>query len=523
MMTPGSSQTSSRNSGHSARVLRIRRVFLFYTDNTMRRRLTLVLAPLLGVGLMVPAGAASSYSISRLSLPTGVVSVASGLFPYLGCPSATSCVGVGLGADDRGAVVGISAFLQNGTWTSDYLPPGPNSIYNDATPYGISCSGVDMCLVAGTYVDPASATGNQIPYVAVMDTAQTTPTISLPSTYSHKNTTGSLHAISCVRGSTVWCVAVGSFIDNKADTKNVGVGRTMGFGVLLKPDRTGVVGATTSSAFTLPANATYNPSVSLTQVSCSSVGNCTAIGQYSTTRGTTSGFAISMVSGTWGSPTAFALPSNAQWATSSTVNELSCASAGNCTALGTYTTTSGNQLPFAVSSASGQWQSAQTLTLPSGASLRSKTMFYGFQSLSCPSTSSCAAGGQYRDASGRYQGFLVNRVNSVWTTATTLSLPTGAQYAGRNGGVVAVECASAGNCLAGSAYVDSGGHYQTGIVSQSAGGAWSTLSPFTLPSGATELNVGGGLYAVSCASGTCHLIGTYWSGTNYQAFVGGNG
>ena len=42
----------------------------------------------------------------------------------------------------------------------------------------------------------------------------------------------------------------------------------------------------------------------------------------------------------------------------------------------------------------------------------------------------------------------------MWRPATEMKLPSGALMAGKNGGVVAVSCRSAGNCSAGAAYVD---------------------------------------------------------------------
>jgi hypothetical protein len=78
-------------------------------------------------------------------------------------------------------------------------------------------------------------------------------------------------------------------------------------------------------------------------------------------------------------------------------------------------------------------------------------------SVSCTSAGNCSAGGSYKDSSGHQQAFVVSQINGTWGKAKEVP-GTSALNQGRNAGVSSVSCASAGNCSAGGSYaVDSGG------------------------------------------------------------------
>ena len=148
-----------------------------------------------------------------------------------------------------------------------------------------------------------------------------------------------------------------------------------------------------------------------------------------------------------------------------------------------------------------------------------KAFFYGFQDIACATATTCSAGGQYRAHSGLYEGFIADEVNGTWRTASELALPAGATAAGKNGGVVALSCVSAGNCRAGAAYLDAAGHYQGLVVSQ-VNGRWSTGSTLVLPGGATSVGVAGGVYALVChRDNWCTATGSYLAGgSTYEGF-----
>ena len=92
----------------------------------------------------------------------------------------------------------------------------------------------------------------------------------------------------------------------------------------------------------LPANAGTNPNAYVVSVSCASAGNCTAVGHYVDSSGHEQGLLLSETSGTWATGVEASLPANAGTNPNASLDSVSCASAGNCTAVGGYTDSSGH-------------------------------------------------------------------------------------------------------------------------------------------------------------------------------------
>src|ERR1700691_5314667 len=89
------------------------------------------------------------------------------------------------------------------------------------------------------------------------------------------------------------------------------------------------------------------PNTALRSVSCSSAGNCTAVGLFNDVSGANKAFVVTESGGTWSSaaPTnlSSALQSNP---TNSNFNAVSCTSNGDCAALGEFTSSSGTSESF---------------------------------------------------------------------------------------------------------------------------------------------------------------------------------
>ena len=112
----------------------------------------------------------------------------------------------------------------------------------------------------------------------------------------------------------------------------------------------------------------------------------------------------SQVHGTWGA--AKQVPGTATLNTGgfAVVNSVSCAAAGNCSAGGGYETGSGHQQAFVVSQVHGRWGTATEV--PGTAALGPGGA--GITSLSCATAGNCSAGGGYTDSSGHGQAFVVS-------------------------------------------------------------------------------------------------------------------
>ena len=82
--------------------------------------------------------------------------------------------------------------------------------------------------------------------------------------------------------------------------------------------------------------------------------------------------------------------------------------------------------------------------------------------MSCASAGNCAAGGSY---SNRGQAFVVSEVNGTWHAA--IEVPgTAALNQGGDAAVNSVSCAMAGNCAADGFYLDSSHHGQAFVVNE---------------------------------------------------------
>jgi hypothetical protein len=108
------------------------------------------------------------------------------------------------------------------------------------------------------------------------------------------------------------------------------------------------------------------------------------------------------------------------------VSSLSCPSAGNCS-VGGYIYGSGYAQAFVADEVNGTWDNA--IEVPGTAVLNAGANAV-LQSLSCPSAGNCSAGGYYTDSSGHAQVFVADEVNGTWDNAIempgTAALNTGA-------------------------------------------------------------------------------------------------
>jgi hypothetical protein len=257
-------------------------------------------------------------------------------------------------------------------------------------------------------------------------------------------------------------------------------------------------------------------------VSCALAGNCSAVGIYIDGSGHVLPFVVSKKKGTWRK--AEEVPGTAalnQFLGGATAVSVSCASAGNCSAGGYYAGGCGcgdfgSRLPFVVTEKNGIWGTAEEV--PGGIF---GPDYSAITSVSCASAGNCSAGGYYLDGTDTgccYQAFVVTQVNGIWGTAEEVP-GTAALDAGEDAGLNSVSCAPAGGCSAGGHYTDGSGLAQAYIVNE-RNGTWRTAEEIP---GTAALNQGGnaGLTSVSCApAGGCSAGGYYTDGSGHtQAFV----
>ncbi len=437
-------------------------------------------------------------------LPASATSVPNGYLPALACPGVGTCVAAGEDAKASLYIEGVVVSETHRVWHAAQMlkPPAGSFVQPDLTPYSVACGSVGNCVVVGSFYDAASDT---VPFIAreIKGVWQRAVQVALPDDAAALAQAAGLRAVSC--SSSLACVAVGSYTANTTDAPVEGLVVTIKGATVLAH---GVVA---------PNDANANPFVTLSQVACAGPDTCMAAGTYIDAENATHALVVNATD----APTASVLvePANASAYTSVTVGSLACGGVGSCAVVGTYETSGGQVQGFEAESSHATWPRASELVMPATARANPHVFFYGFTSLSCHVPGTCTTGGQYIDATGRYQGFVDNEVAGQWRTATKLRLPAGAQMAGPNGGVVAVACPRAGRCHVGAAYLNAHGQYEA-LVGSEVGNVWTTGTTLALPAPATSVGVDGGIYGLVCPSATsCTATGSYMDlHGNYQGF-----
>jgi hypothetical protein len=245
---------------------------------------------------------------------------------------------------------------------------------------------------------------------------------------------------------------------------------------------------------------------------CAAAGSCSAGGAYVDSSGRIQAFVVDETDGTWGKAEEVPGTATLNGDGFAQVTTLSCGSAGNCAAGGSYRDSSNDDEAFVVDETDGTWGKAEEV--PGTATLNGDGLAY-VDALSCGSAGNCAAGGTYFDRSAHTQAFVVAETDGLWRTA--VEVPGTAELnTGGDAGAYAVSCVPS-SCTAGGAYTGAGGHARPFVVDET-GGTWGTADEVPHPA---ALNAGATVDALSCTStGACGAAGTYVDGSgHFQAFV----
>jgi hypothetical protein len=237
-------------------------------------------------------------------------------------------------------------------------------------------------------------------------------------------------------------------------------------------------------------------------VSCASAGNCSAAGTYRTVKSTTQVFVVTETDGVWGTaeeaPGLGALTKGGNAA----VTQVSCGAAGDCTAGGNYAVTDTDVQAYLVVETDGTWGTTEMVP---GSSGLNKGRNASVDAVSCASAGNCSVVGSYEPHSGQAEDFTVAETSGTWADAQGIpglaTLNKGnAAYAG------SVSCASAGNCGAAGYYTDSSQDEQAFAVAE-ANGTWRKAAEIP---GTGKLNTADAEAVISCApAGDCGVVGTY--------------
>jgi len=270
----------------------------------------------------------------------------------------------------------------------------------------------------------------------------------------------------------------------------------------------------------VPGTATLNAggNAYVNSISCSSAGNCGAGGTYTDGSGNTQGFVVNEVNSTWSNATEVVDPSAKAGVGSFGINSISCAGSGSCSAVGEDLASSGSSVGYAVTETNGVWSNAIELSITTSFGVGGT----GLAAVSCTSPGNCSADGNglFPDKAATsgtaFVPYVVDEINGTW--GTPIEFPgLGVLNAGMNASINDISCSSPGNCSAGGNYADGAGIAQAFVDSEYRG-TWEIALQVPSISRLTVSN--STIDSISCTSfGNCGAIGSYANGTKTYDFV----
>jgi hypothetical protein len=439
-------------------------------------------------GSYSPPGMVWTTSDARLTV--GTPSSQSLQFYGMACGAAGSCAALGFYVDSKGIVHGTIDTLANRTWTSTVAPlPARAASDRQSTLYAVTCPAAGSCVVVGDYID---RNGNYQPLIETLANG-TWRAVKAPlpaKAVASRIFATALQAVTCrTRGS---CTAVGGYTDNNANLQG-----------LIETLSNGTWKATKAP---LPTRASSLPSAGLRAVACLAAGSCIATGSYKDSKGNRRGLIDTFTRGTWAATRA-PLPADAAGNPVAGLGAIACPAAGVCTAVGQYTDTKGNGQGVIETLSNRTWTATEA-PVPAAAK---DSPVVNFTAIVCPAVGSCTALGTYIGLDAQIRGVFETLANRTWT-GTVAPLPANAiSFAtavfAQNGGTGALACMAAGSCTAVGSYVDVHGNSQ-GLIETLSNGTW-TANEAPLPPNAAR-KPGASLGAVACPpASSCTAIGNY--------------
>jgi len=407
----------------------------------------------------------SKWSAVKAPEPPGFGPGTSVNLRTLACPAAGRCVASGSRGQQRLVVLTQS----DQKWRTVLVNLPSNAQQASETQSGpwpqvfsLSCGAPGSCAGVGYYDGSDSA----VHALLVDETGgawRAGTDVQLPSdaTDGGANPGGLLSAVSCASAGS--CAAVGNY------TREDLTGGTYGDYPWVV-EKTGGEWAARGESLQLPDDAPTardyrngsSPFMGFTGLSCPSAGNCTAIGSYLSRLQGVSGVVFRERDGKWSQGTRLPVPANAfRWndpmELDNPMGPISCATPRNCAAIGWFYTSAALTLHgLLLVERHGSWK-ASGLALPTGAYARSDTRL---TSVACRPSGDCVAVGSY-SRKGQAHGFIARELGGRWGRAINAAVPPGAPRTSRSHTALStVACASARYCLAGGLYSATalGGH-----------------------------------------------------------------
>ncbi len=387
---------------------------------------------------MIYTETAGTWSSARVDL-----SSLGGVSAYLSrvtCVSVDNCVVVGGYEDANTLFQGLVLTETNGTWkpvevdlsalttSPDGVSTHPNAFLNE-----VACLSAGNCTAVGNYYD---ASGTEQLMVVTETNGSWAPASQLDLSALSTSPYPDIYQLSCASAGN--CVVVGSYADSSNDRQGLILTETNGVWASAAADLSGL-------------STSLNPNASLAALSCPSAGNCTAVGHYQTAAGIYQPLLVTETGGIWEPAVSAALPADSQLSNLNQrdlwLNSVSCASVGNCTAVGSYDATASNEIVgLTLTESAGHWAQGTQAALPSGDQAATNPEM-SLDSISCSSATSCEVAGTYETATGD-NGVLAGPMASGALTSVGVSQQTAFDAFGQPGvyNWASLSCAPSGYC-----------------------------------------------------------------------------
>jgi hypothetical protein len=426
-----------------------------------------------GVGAVSCAGAGNCSAVGSLSGGAFAVNEKSGVWGSavkvqigrggslysVSCAAAGSCSAGGQ-YTSRSSDKAFLVTEKNGVWGKAIDVPGlPHVKYGDSWVSQVSCAKPGFCSAGGSYADghtcsiDGAADYCYQAFVVNEVKGVWQKAIEAPGSAHLNHGNASVDTVSCP--SAGYCTAAGTY-------RNAPFSEFTSLPFVMRESH-GVWGK--AVRVRLSAALLADGDIGISQIACSTASSCAAVGYIDDFGGGADPFLVTEKNGVWGKGIAVPGLDDVLFhgAAEASLDAISCASAGSCTAGGTYTDDFGNHQPFLVTETNGVWGNA--FDVPGFGTLNA-VGWADLSSVSCATAASCAATGSYSIGANAAQAFVVGETNGVWSAATevpgTAALNVGAIP---QAGAAQISCAKSGSCVVGGFYTDGSGHTQAFVTS----------------------------------------------------------
>ncbi len=452
------------------------------------------MAALIGTGTASAAAPTPGWTGIQSPTPSGLNAPASNPNEQItteGCASAVSCAAAGSYEDGASHQQGLLDTWNGGTWSAVEAPM-PTDAFSDPDPtfYGMACPSDGSCVTVGGYAnDTNTSSTNQ--YNGLIETlaggvwhAMEAPTPSDAAPAASSDTW--LKSVSCAEPGD--CTAVGFYTN------------TSGFKVGLIDTLSG--GVWTAHAAPQVSDADTHHEVSLGGVSCPSLGNCVADGEYTTNANGQGVEILTETGGTWAASVA-PLPSDARTGSSQELGvspfiedfgqNLSCAGA-QCEIAGYYYTTSNGRAPLLIHGSGTTWSAAAAPVPVPSTAFTGAQEFANLYGASCGFDGWCTAVGSFSDTNNKNEPLVEVVSPSGAVTAQQAPQPSDQASGSFIGAQLQdVSCLSSTDCTAVGWYVSNANSGNpVGLIDTLSGGTWSArpaVTPNNAAMGAAAFSV----------------------------------